>query len=346
MPAWQAMTETELGRWKEVMDALAGLIPVGVAHVVLDGDDRFPALVADRLAGVLDAIGRPCARLTDTRPLAAEDTWRAGPPPGTVTLADGPRRRAHPPAAGWDVVIWLSTRSTGDTAGVEREHDADIVVDLRDVAWPVIRHVALRLTGHNRWYISESRAFFAARATTWDTKFGDDIPAYAAAIAEADLPTGGAVLDVGCGTGRALPALRSAVGPAGTVIGLDLTPQMLAVAKANRRAEHAALLLAEASRLPLADASVDAVFAAGLVNHLPHVTAGLAELARITRSGGRLIIFHPSGRAALAARHGRTLRPDEPLAERRLSALLASTGWGLDGYDDPPDRFLALATRR
>ena len=40
------------------------------------------------------------------------------------------------------------------------------------------------------------------------------MPAYAAAVAQADLPRGGTVLDAGCGTGRALPGLRAAVGAA------------------------------------------------------------------------------------------------------------------------------------
>ncbi|MEV6814740.1 methyltransferase domain-containing protein, partial [Micromonospora sp. NPDC051296] len=92
-------------------------------------------------------------------------------------------------------------------------------------------------------------------------------------------------------------------------------------------------------------ARVDAIFAAGLLPHLPDSDAGLRELARITRPGGRLVLFHPSGRATLAARHGRTLRPDEPLAETPLRASTSRTGWHLDTYDDPPHRFLATATR-
>jgi ubiquinone/menaquinone biosynthesis C-methylase UbiE len=171
------------------------------------------------------------------------------------------------------------------------------------------------------------------------------MPAYAAAVAEAEIPIGGTALDAGCGTGRALPALRAAVGPTGTVLGVDITPQMLAVARATGRAEDAALVLADARQLPLADAAVDAIFAAGLVPHLFDAAAGLAGLARVTRPGGRLAIFHPTGRAALAARHGRTLRPDEPLAEAALGPLLAGAGWRLDGYDDQAHRFLALATR-
>ncbi|ONH26628.1 SAM-dependent methyltransferase [Pseudofrankia asymbiotica] len=201
------------------------------------------------------------------------------------------------------------------------------------------------MAGDGSWHVSESQAFFGVRAATWDTRFGDDLPAYAAAVGEIGLRPGAVALDAGCGTGRALTALRDAVGPAGTVIGLDLTSEMLAAARHRGRDAHAALVLADARRLPIPTGAVDAVLAAGLVHHLPDMSGGLAELARVSRSGGRLAIFHPSGRAALAARHGRALRPDEPLAVTRLEPRLAATGWRLDSYDDPPHRFLVLATR-
>ncbi|MFC0506932.1 hypothetical protein [Micromonospora costi] len=58
------------------------------------------------------------------------------------------------------------------------------------------------------------------------------------------------------------------------------------------------------------------------------------------------MLFHPSGRAALAARHGRALRPDEPLAETPLRASADRTGWTVTTYDDPPHRFFATAVRR
>ena len=69
------------------------------------------------------------------------------------------------------------------------------------------------------------------------------------------------------------------------------------------------MVIADARALPLADGSADAIFAAGLVNHLPDTEAGLRELARVTSPGGLLVLFHPSGRAALAARHGHALSP-------------------------------------
>jgi SAM-dependent methyltransferase len=194
-------------------------------------------------------------------------------------------------------------------------------------------------------YLTETRAFFAQRAATWDTKFGDDLSAYTAAINEAAIPRGGVVLDIGCGSGRALSPLRQAVGAAGSVIALDLTPEMLAVARPASISARAALVLADARSLPFADASADAIFAAGLVNHLPDAEAGLRELARVTRKGGLLVLFHPSGRAALAARHGRVLALDEPLAEGMLRRNTAAAGWELTAYEDATHRFFAVARR-
>lgn len=337
------MTAAQALRWEELLRNVAEMLPAGPAYVVVDGGGEQDLIVAERLADTVHAAGRACVRLFDTVPSTGDDTWSAACDADAVVVAQGSHWRAHPPRDRWDVVIRLRTASTRPG---NAKSDADIVIDLNDPAWPVIRHVAARLAGHPRWYVTESRAFFATRAATWDTKFGDDLPAYAAAIAEAGLPKGGVVADVGCGTGRALPALRRAVGPRGGVIAVDLTPEMLEQVRSQGRAEHAALVLADARHLPLTDASVDAVFAAGLITHLPDTDACLHELARITRPGGRLVLFHPSGRAALAARHGRTLRPDEPLAEAPLRRSMHQTGWQLTGYDDPEHRFLAIAARR
>jgi SAM-dependent methyltransferase len=190
------------------------------------------------------------------------------------------------------------------------------------------------------------RAFFGPRAAGWDAKFPGDGPAYAQGVAELALREGEKVLDAGCGTGRALPALRAAVGPTGTVLGADLTPEMLTAAAGAGREQYAGLLLADVTRLPLPDAALDAVFAAGLVSHLADSSGGLGELARVVRPGGRLALFHPIGRAALAARKGRPLTPDDLRAEPNLRPLLAGSGWDLVRYVDEDSRYLALAVRR
>ncbi|MET8472945.1 methyltransferase domain-containing protein [Streptomyces sp. NPDC006422] len=187
--------------------------------------------------------------------------------------------------------------------------------------------------------------FFAARAADWDTRFPDDGPAYAAAVAALELRPGARVLDAGCGTGRALAPLRAAVGPSGTVLGADLTLAMLERAVRAGRDAEGLLLHTDVGRLPLRAGILDAVFGAGLISHLPQPAENLRELARVVRPGGLLALFHPVGRAALAARHGRELTPDDLRAEPNLRPLLAGAGWRLTTYVDEDERFLALAVR-
>ncbi|AYL34756.1 class I SAM-dependent methyltransferase [Streptomyces sp. PDY-4] len=187
--------------------------------------------------------------------------------------------------------------------------------------------------------------FFTARAAGWDRRFPDDGPAYAAAVAGIGLREGDRVLDAGCGTGRALPALRAAVGPSGVVLGADLTPAMLREAARAGRDRDGALLLTDVAALPLRASSLDAVFAAGLIAHLPDPAGNLREIARVVRPGGVLALFHPIGRAALAARQGRTLTPDDLRAEPNLRALLSRSGWRMTSYADEDSRFVALAAR-
>ncbi|MGX1128911.1 ubiquinone/menaquinone biosynthesis C-methylase UbiE [Streptomyces glaucescens] len=200
----------------------------------------------------------------------------------------------------------------------------------------------MRNMSEDRTHVQE---FFTARAAGWDSRFPDDGPAYAAAVAELGLRAGDRVLDAGCGTGRALPPLRAAVGPSGVVLGADVTPAMLQAAVRAGRGRDGLLLVADVATLPLRSEALDAVFAAGLIAHLPDPAANLRELARVVRPGGRLALFHPIGRAALAARHGRQLTPDDLRAEPNLRPLLAGSGWRMTSYVDEDARFLVLADR-
>ncbi|HEY1488134.1 MAG TPA: class I SAM-dependent methyltransferase [Micromonosporaceae bacterium] len=292
----------------------------GRGPVAVTAGTDCAAEFADDLASAVRARGHECARTADGVHVAES------------VPSDGP------------VLVFLRTPTSRGRGDGER--DADIVIDYHDPDRPVIRHVTSTLEhADDRLYVTETQAFFGARAFTWNDKFGDDAPAYERAVLESGVPAGATVVDVGCGTGRALPALRRATGDGGTVIGIDVTPEMLSVAGLQCDDARHHLVLADARHLPLASASVDVIFAAGLIQHLPDPGAGLAELARITRPDGKMIIFHPSGRAALAARHGRTLQPDEPLNRPNLVRLLSGAGWALTRYDDPPERFYALASR-
>ncbi|WNI20780.1 glutamine amidotransferase-related protein [Streptomyces sp. ITFR-16] len=189
-----------------------------------------------------------------------------------------------------------------------------------------------------------TRAFFTPRAEAWEDRFAHQAPVYASAVARMGLRPGQTALDLGCGTGRALPALRDGVDGHGTVLGVDVTHAMLGAAARTGRTALAHLLLADCHRLPLPSGSVHGIFSAGLLDHLPDPGAALGEWARVAAPDAVLAVFHPSGRVERAARHGRPVSPADPLARPSLEPALRSAGWRLTEYEDAEDHFLALAT--
>ena len=103
-------------------------------------------------------------------------------------------------------------------------------------------------------------------------------------------------------------------------------------------------MLADVTRLPVAPGRLDAILAAGILTHTPDPAGLLRTLARCTKPGGRLAVFHPIGRAVLARRHHRELPPDELLDPAVLPGVLAANGWRTESVDDAEHRYLALAT--
>jgi ubiquinone/menaquinone biosynthesis C-methylase UbiE len=92
------------------------------------------------------------------------------------------------------------------------------------------------------------------------------------------------VLDVGCGTGGLIPALRAAAGAHGaTVIGVDLTEGMLALARRNTGAPLAAMA---AEQLGLRDGSVDVALTTFVLHRIQQPADALSEVARVLRPGG------------------------------------------------------------
>ncbi|WP_433892861.1 class I SAM-dependent methyltransferase [Streptomyces sp. CA-111067] len=92
----------------------------------------------------------------------------------------------------------------------------------------------------------------------------------------------GTVVDVGCGNGTYVHALRHAR-PDLDVVGMDLSPGMAQQVTGARA-------VADASRLPLAADSVDALMAMHMLYHLPDVPAALAEMRRVLKPGGCLLV--------------------------------------------------------
>ncbi len=106
------------------------------------------------------------------------------------------------------------------------------------------------------------------------------------ALAPAD---GQTVLDIGCGAGQTILQLMDRVGPTGRVIGVDLGPRVLAVARARTGyLPQVALLQGDAAKLVLPDQSVDAIFSRFGTMFFADPIMAFANMRRMLRQGGKI----------------------------------------------------------
>jgi len=112
-------------------------------------------------------------------------------------------------------------------------------------------------------------------------------------VAIAELQPGEVVLDLGSGGGIDCFLAAQRVGPTGHVIGLDMTPEMVKLARQNARkigATNVDFRWGEMEEIPLPDESVDVVLSNCVINLSPDKGAVFAEAYRVLKPGGRMII--------------------------------------------------------
>jgi len=114
-----------------------------------------------------------------------------------------------------------------------------------------------------------------------------------APIAALELRRGEIVLDLGSGAGLDAFLAAREVGPEGRVIGVDMTPEMIARAGENARkvgVEHVEFRQGRLESLPVEDGSVDAITSNCVINLVPDKRAVFDEVVRVLKPGGRIVV--------------------------------------------------------
>ena len=134
----------------------------------------------------------------------------------------------------------------------------------------------------------DERQAEGATATAVQASLGCGVP-----TAVADLRAGETVLDLGSGAGADVLISARRVGPAGKAIGLDMTDEMLALARQNAEqagAQNVEFIKGHIEEIPLDDGSVDVVISNCVINLSGDKPRVLKEVARVLRPGGRFAV--------------------------------------------------------
>jgi SAM-dependent methyltransferase len=101
------------------------------------------------------------------------------------------------------------------------------------------------------------------------------------------------ILDAGCGTGEALQWLLDAVGPTGTVVGVDLAAAHVQAAR-QRASPRSQVVQGDVLHAPFAPASFDFIWCVNTINHLHDPVVGVKRLSVLLRQGGRIALGQSS----------------------------------------------------
>jgi len=185
--------------------------------------------------------------------------------------------------------------------------------------------------------------FFSRCAHLFDSPLPEGVPERLKRItASAKIAKGDKVLDVGTGTGILIPLIQ-AYDPE-KIFACDLSKGMLG--RLKEKYAYAETILADARDLTLPDASIDVVFINACYSNIADKRATFANIGRMMRSGGRMVISHPMGKSFIDFLKEKAPFPlDDFPGKSEAENLLEPYGFDIGKFFDEPELYILLAVK-
>jgi ubiquinone/menaquinone biosynthesis C-methylase UbiE len=193
------------------------------------------------------------------------------------------------------------------------------------------------------------REYFNQLAGKWDKMTPEETRARLPQMIDyLAIKPGDTILDVGGGTGILLPLLYNAAGDRGKIVSLDIAEEMLRQARNNGHQGNIDFIHADVAAIPLSGEAFDLVICYSCFPHFPDKLKALAEMARVLRNRGRLVICHTASRQAINELHksvGNVVENDTIPDEATMREMLAASGLKPIELRDESHRYLAIAAK-
>jgi ubiquinone/menaquinone biosynthesis C-methylase UbiE len=193
-----------------------------------------------------------------------------------------------------------------------------------------------------------TRTYFNQKAANWDETASErDMTKLERMSQRLNIEPGSTVLDVGTGTGVFIPFLMKKIGKNGHIVALDIAEKMLEEARAKDFNGNINYLCADATDIPLDNETFDSIVCYSTFPHFQDKPRALAEMKRVIKSGGNLLICHTSSRTTINEIHRQIPEVENDIIpdEHEMQIMLSKAGFTDIRIDDNSESYLCSAIK-
>ena len=193
-----------------------------------------------------------------------------------------------------------------------------------------------------------TRTFFNQKAAIWDDIASEnDMTKLERMTQRLDIKPGSTILDVGTGTGVLIPFLLNQIGTRGHIVALDIAEKMLEKARGKGFNENIDYVCANVTTIPLDNEIFDSVVCYSTFPHFRDKPKALAEMKRVIKSGGKLLICHTSSRAAINEMHRKIPAVENDIIPEAaaMQRMLSRAGFTRIEIEDNNESYFCSATK-